>query len=99
MRQVDLTAAAWRDLLLIDAHLRAENPARADTVVDALIERCDSLGELSHRYPLVPRHEHWGIRRCVHGAYLIFYRLRTEAVEIVHILHGASDYESVLFPD
>jgi hypothetical protein len=22
----------------------------------------------------VPRYEHWGIRRCVYGNYLIFYR-------------------------
>jgi plasmid stabilization system protein ParE len=47
----------------------------------------------------VPRYEHWGIRRCVHGNYLIFYRVREESVDIVHILHGATDYESLLFPD
>jgi plasmid stabilization system protein ParE len=39
------------------------------------------------------------IRRCVYGNYLIFYRVREEAVDIVHILHGATDYESLLFPD
>jgi ParE toxin of type II toxin-antitoxin system, parDE len=37
------------------------------------------------RYPLVPRYEHWGMRRCVHGDYLIFYRVRSDAVEIVRI--------------
>jgi toxin ParE1/3/4 len=47
----------------------------------------------------VPRYEHWGIRRCVHGNYLIFYRVRADAVDIVHVLHGAMDYESMLFPD
>ena len=47
----------------------------------------------------MPRYEHWGIRRCVHGNYLIFYRVREDAVDIVHVLHGAMDYESMLFPD
>ena len=30
-----------------------------------------------------------------------FYRVHAEleVVEVIHILHGASDYESLLFPD
>ncbi len=35
----------------------------------------------------------------VHGNYPIFYRIRADAVEIPHVLHGAMDYERVLFPD
>jgi hypothetical protein len=35
----------------------------------------------------------------VHGHYLIFYRITTDAVEIIHVLHGARDFESVLFPE
>ena len=46
-----------------------------------------------------PAMKHWGIRRCVYGDYLIFYRVREDAVDIVHVLHGAMDYESMLFPD
>jgi plasmid stabilization system protein ParE len=38
---------------------------------------------------------HWGIRRRVHGNYLIFYRVREELVEVVHVLHGARDYETL----
>jgi len=30
---------------------------------------------------------------------LIFYRIATDAIEILHILHGARDYEEILFPD
>jgi len=30
---------------------------------------------------------------------LIFYRVREDAVDIVHVVHGAMDYESMLFPD
>lgn len=37
---------------------------------------------------MVPRYEKQGIRRKVHGNYLIFYRLDGEQVIVVHILQG-----------
>jgi toxin ParE1/3/4 len=97
--KVLVTDAAKADLKEIGEFIRPHNPARAVTFVEELLERCEALADLPHAYPLVPRYEHWGIRRRVHGDYLIFYRIREEAVEIIHILHGAMDYEPLLFPD
>lgn len=34
-----------------------------------------------------------------HGDHLIFYRLVDDALEILHVLNGARDYERILFPD
>jgi toxin ParE1/3/4 len=48
-------------------------------------------------YPLVPRYERFGIRRCVHGDYLIIYRLQPEQIEVNHVLQGARDIEAILF--
>jgi toxin ParE1/3/4 len=31
--------------------------------------------------------------------YLIFYRILNDTVEILHVLHGARDYEPILFPN
>ena len=64
-----------------------------------LRQTCLGLAELPRAWPLLPRHESNDIRRRVHGNYLIFYRIRAERVEIIHILHGAMDYEAVLFPE
>jgi toxin ParE1/3/4 len=97
--KVIFAPAAKLDLFAIAEHIRPDNPKRAESFVDELIDHCYTLADMPRRYPLVPRYEHWGIRRCVHGNYLIFYRLRADTVEIVHILHGARDYESLLFPD
>lgn len=97
--KVFFAPAAKLDLLSIGEHIRPENPTRAASFVDELIDHCYMLADLPRRYPLVPRYEHWGIRRSVHGNYLIFYRVREDAVDIVHILHGATDYESMLFSD
>jgi plasmid stabilization system protein ParE len=40
-----------------------------------------------------------GMRRVAHGNYLIFFRIVDARVEVVHVLHGARDYEHLLFPD
>jgi len=40
-------------------------------------------------YPLVPRYEVSGIRRLVHGNYLVFYRIEEHAVTIIHVLDSA----------
>jgi toxin ParE1/3/4 len=50
-------------------------------------------------YPLVPRYEQWGIRRCVYRDYLIFYRVHETLIEVIRILNGAQDYEALLFPN
>ncbi len=48
-------------------------------------------------HPLVPRYERFGIRRCVHGDFLIFYRLQPVQIAVIHILQGARDIEALLF--
>ena len=87
------------DLREIGQRIRAENPARAISFINELVDRCLSLAQLPRRYPVVPRYEHSGIRRAIHGEYLIFYRVCPESVDIVHVLRGARDYEAILFPD
>jgi toxin ParE1/3/4 len=57
------------------------------------------LAETPRAYPLVPRYEQFGIRRRPFGRFLIFYRIGVDAIEVIHILHGARNYESLLFLD
>ncbi|MFL5060413.1 MAG: type II toxin-antitoxin system RelE/ParE family toxin [Xanthobacteraceae bacterium] len=59
---------------------------------------CDALADAPQSQS-VPRHEHTGVRRRVHGHYLIFFRVVGEVIEVLHVLHGARDYESILFPE
>ena len=39
-----------------------------------------------------------GLRRRPYGAYLIFYRVGVDRIDVLHMLNGAQDYEAVLFP-
>ena len=97
--RVVLSAAAKRDLIEIGDFIARDNPVRAGTFVDELLDRCHDLADQPRAYPLVPRYEHWDIRRRVYRNYLIFYRVTEEQVEVIHVLHGARDYEALLFPD
>lgn len=96
--RVIVTAHAATDLESIADHIAGQNPARAESFIGELEDACLSLADAAKAYPLVPFYEKTGIRRRVFGNYLIFFQLSPEAVEILRILHGAMDYETILFP-
>jgi toxin ParE1/3/4 len=96
---VVITAEAEADLEQIAAYVAEQNPRSALTLVRELRDRCESLLDAPRGYPLVPRYEHLGIRRRPFGRYLIFYRVGENVIEVIHILHGARDYEPLLFPE
>jgi plasmid stabilization system protein ParE len=73
------------------------NPTRAVSFSEELLDSLQALADTPRAYPLVQRYEGFGIRRCVHGDYLIFYRLQPEQIEVSHILQGARDIEALLF--
>jgi plasmid stabilization system protein ParE len=89
---------AAADLERIADYIAKDNPARALSFVRELRECCESLGETPEGFPLVPRHESSGVRRRVYGNYLIFYRAGATTIDVLHVLHGAIDYEPALFP-
>mgnify|MGYP000883085873 CR=1 FL=1 len=95
---VRLSAEAEYDLEAIGDFIARDNPARALSFLQELRSKCLGLADMPERYPLVPRFETNGVRRRVHGDYLIFYRVEAAQVVIVHILHGAQDYGTLLFP-
>ena len=96
---VVITEEAEADLERIGDTIAMDKPLRALSLVRELRERCERLGEFPKSFPLVPRYESSGVRRRVHGEYLIFYRVGIETIDVLHVLHGATDYEPVLFPE
>ena len=96
---VRLTAEAERDLEAIGDYIAGDNPARALSFMLELRDACLGLAEFPERFPLVPRYQAEGVRHRVHGNYLIFYRVGGEAVDVLHILHGAMDHAEILFPE
>lgn len=97
--KVVLTDEARADLESIADYIAQDNPARARSFVAELLGKARGLADMPEGFPLVPCYAHLGIRRRVHGNYLIFYRVEAARVVVIHILHGARDYEALLFPE
>lgn len=97
--KVEFTGPAVLDLEAIADWIARDNPIRAYSFVEELRSACMGLGLRPFAYPFVEHHRTDGIRRRVHGNYLIFYRVEEGKVEILHILHGARDYERIIFAD
>ncbi len=95
--KVRITAAAERDLEDIADYIARDNPIRALSFVGELREACLDLAHSALHFQLVPRYEHFGVRRRVHGNYLVFYRVEVDQVTVLHVLQGARDYAGLLF--
>ena len=95
---VHLTAEAESDLEAIGDYIARDNPARAISFIRELRARCLELADFPRSFPLVPRYERHEVRHRVHRNYLIFYRIEAARVSVIHILHGATEYEAILFP-
>ena len=96
---VVITAEAEADLDQIAAYVAERSPQGALSLIHELRDKCESLVDAPRAYPLVPRYEQFDIRRRPVGNFLIFYRVAIDKIEIVHVLHGARDYEPLLFPE
>jgi len=96
---LEFTSEAESDLEQIADYIAKDNPRRALSFVRELRSKCEDLVNSPNGFALVPRYEHHGIRRRVHGNYLIFYRAENAKVVIVHVLHGATDYSALLLGD
>ena len=96
---VVFTAEAEADLERIGDVIAQDNPRRAVSFVTELVERCLRLVEFPEGFPLVPLYADSGVRRRSYSSYLIFYRVRGERIEILHVMSGVRDWESLLFPD
>ena len=95
---VEITATAEADMEAIGDYIAHDNPARAVTFIRELYQCCMELADMPLAWPIVPRYEQHGIRRRVHGRYLIFYRISPERITVLHVLNGGMDVEAILFP-
>ncbi|HLN31430.1 MAG TPA: type II toxin-antitoxin system RelE/ParE family toxin [Gemmataceae bacterium] len=98
MLSVVRTDQAEIDLGEILEHLEEHNPQAAEQLVTAIDDRCNLLGQFPEmgraRNELAP-----GLRSVVVERYVLFYRISVAAVEVLRILHGARDIETIVKTD
>lgn len=96
---VELSAEAEADIEAIGDYIARDNPMRALSFTRELRDKCLELGALPSGFPLVDRYAAQGVRRRVHGGYLIFYRvMNADRLVVLHVLHGARDYGDLISP-
>lgn len=93
-----LTPLAVADLESIATYIAKDSPARAASFVSEFRLVIDAIGDVPRAFPLVPRYEAKGVRRLVHGNYLVFYRIASERVDVLRVAHGARNLDPLLFP-
>ncbi len=85
---------AARDLDEIRQHIAENNPASAVRLIEEVIELFHRLAEFAmmgrSREELVPKQRSFPV-----GNYVIFYQPISDGVEIVRVLHGSRDIESL----
>lgn len=94
--RVRLATRARQDVNEIIEYIERDNPARALSFGEEILDSCARLSWLGPSFALVPGMEHLGVRRHSHGRYLIFYIVHDE-IEVVRVLHSARDYLRLLF--
>jgi toxin ParE1/3/4 len=98
MSQVRQSALARADLIQIWVDIALDNQAAADRVYDRLEARVNILErfpEAGMARPDIAK----DARVLVESPYLILYRLVSEGVQIVRVLHGARDIDDSLFSE
>jgi toxin ParE1/3/4 len=95
--KVILTDEAKANLEEIGDFIARDNPKRAASFVADLNKRALDLGLFPEAYPVVGRHHIHQVCRCVYGNYLIFHRISGNLVEVLHIVHVATNFDPNLF--
>ncbi|MGH6872100.1 MAG: type II toxin-antitoxin system RelE/ParE family toxin [Rhizomicrobium sp.] len=97
--RVSYSAAARADLVEIGTWLEQEGHVRSKDFVDELVDACDQIGGMPRAFRVLFRSAGLPIRRKPWRNYLIFYTVGRSAVEIVHVIHAARDFERIFFPE
>jgi toxin ParE1/3/4 len=98
MLAVVRTDQAETDLAEILDYLEERSPQAAERLATAIDDRCSLLSQFPHmgraREELGP-----GLRSVVVESYVLFYRVTETAVEVLRILHGARDIDTIMKMD
>jgi plasmid stabilization system protein ParE len=92
---VFITAEAEVDLEAIADFIAADNPLRAVSFVQELVDNCHALADRPRRHAVAADHGR-GLRRFPYRGYSIYYQVGKDDVTVVHILNDAMDHQKIL---
>ncbi len=80
---------ALRSLAAIHAHISADSEANAHRVIDRILKRGDQLSTFPFSGRIVPHPRRKNVRELIEQPYRIVYRVGSDNVEVVDVLHSA----------
>jgi toxin ParE1/3/4 len=90
-----LTQAAEQDLADLSQHIAAADPQAAAAILELIEAKCDLLAQYPEagrlREELLPN-----LRSVPVSRYVIFYRIASDEIQVIRILHGARDLPAAL---
>ena len=85
-----ISVQAAREIRGIGEYIARDNPDRANSFIEELHARVREIADRPLSFPsradLAP-----DLRCALHRPYLILFRISDDAVEIIHVIHGARD--------
>ena len=96
---VVFTREAEDSLERIGDYIAQDNPQRALTFIEEVRSAALALADFPTAYPLVSRYSRLGVRRRVHGNYLIIFQIVRDRIVILSIVGGAQDYDRLITPE
>lgn len=98
MTELVISQEARADLRGILDYIARDNPGRAESFLDELLDHVDTIAGRPQSFPV---RSDWPIpmRAAVYRRYLIVFRENGARVEIVRVLHSARDIPALLLDD
>jgi toxin ParE1/3/4 len=92
----EFSSLAEADLQEIGDYIAQDNPFRAETFIDELIDQAEKITQMPDGYvareDLAP-----GLRMCTHGRYILFFRVVGAGVRVERVLHSRRDIDNDVF--
>lgn len=88
--RVELSAEAEADLEAIATFIAEDSVVQALHFVEELQSACRRITDFPRRFPVFRD----DVRKALHGSYLIFFKIEEDVIYVIHILHGATDYDA-----
>jgi toxin ParE1/3/4 len=87
--RVHWTHTATEHLLAIYEHIAQDAPLYARRMIDRLTKRSEQIAACPRSGRMVPEYEAPDIREVIERPYRIIYRIKTDQIDILAVVHGA----------
>ena len=89
----EISPLAEADLLEIGDYIAQDNPRRAASIIDELIEQAEKITQMPSGYTACEDLAA-GLRMCTHGRYILFFRVIGTVVRVERVLHSWRDIDA-----